>query len=170
MASCQSPTCAAKRIRALARQRSPIFPYAPVVHGRVRLSAAVQGRYRHRQFYLAYPKIVETVTPQSLLAPELRSSLIVLPLASAPIRESVTPESQMVGTLSPPLLSPHPELIFRLSYSHLAEIIQLPDETQRRFYEIECIRGNWSVRELKRQIVSLYYQRSGLSQDRKSVV
>jgi predicted nuclease of restriction endonuclease-like (RecB) superfamily len=29
--------------------------------------------------------------------------------------------------------------------------------------EIECIRGNWSVRELKRQIGSLYFERTGLS-------
>lgn len=34
---------------------------------------------------------------------------------------------------------------------------------KRAFYEIECIRGNWSVRELKRQIGSLYFERSGLS-------
>ena len=53
-----------------------------------------------------------------------------------------------------------------MSFTHLAEIIPLPDETQRRFYEIECIRGNWSVRELRRQIASLYYERSGLSKDK----
>lgn len=35
--------------------------------------------------------------------------------------------------------------------------------TKRAFYELECIRGNWSVRELKRQIASLYYERAGLS-------
>jgi len=37
---------------------------------------------------------------------------------------------------------------------------------QRAFYEVECIRGNWSVRELKRQIGSLYYERFGLSRDK----
>jgi predicted nuclease of restriction endonuclease-like (RecB) superfamily len=57
-------------------------------------------------------------------------------------------------------------LIQRLSFTHLAELIQLSDDTQRRFYEVECIRGNWSVRELRRQIDSLYYQRSGLSKDK----
>jgi predicted nuclease of restriction endonuclease-like (RecB) superfamily len=57
-------------------------------------------------------------------------------------------------------------LIHRLSFTHLAELIQLSDETKRRFYEIECIRGNWSVRELRRQIASLYYERSGLSKDK----
>ena len=62
-----------------------------------------------------------------------------------------------------------PELIHRLSFTHLTELIQLPDATQRRFYELECIRGNWSVRELRRQIDSLYYQRSGLSKIRSAL-
>jgi hypothetical protein len=36
----------------------------------------------------------------------------------------------------------------------------------RTFYETECIRGNWAVRELKRQIASLYFERAGLSRDK----
>jgi len=60
-------------------------------------------------------------------------------------------------------------LISRLSFTHLAELINLEDETRRAFYEVECIRGNWSVRELKRQINSLYYERSGLSADKKKL-
>ena len=72
-------------------------------------------------------------------------------------------------TLSPEFPQSQPDLLQRLSFSHFAELLELPDETQRRFYEIECIRGNWSVRELRRQIVSLYYQRSGLSQDKTAL-
>jgi predicted nuclease of restriction endonuclease-like (RecB) superfamily len=34
---------------------------------------------------------------------------------------------------------------------------------------MECIRGNWSVRELKRQMASLYYERSGLSKDKAAL-
>ena len=30
-------------------------------------------------------------------------------------------------------------------------MVQLDDPLKRAFYEIECMRGNWSVRELKRQ-------------------
>ncbi len=48
-------------------------------------------------------------------------------------------------------------------------IVDLDDDLKRVFYEIECIRGNWSVRELKRQIASLYYERSGLSKDKKKL-
>lgn len=112
--------------------------------------------YRFRQLYLTYPQIVESLTPQSLLLPELEPLLALAAPPPAAIRESVTPQS-------PPA---HPELIFRLSFTHLAELIQLSDDTQRRFYEVECLRGNWSVRELRRQIDSLYYQRSGLSKDK----
>jgi len=115
--------------------------------------------YRHRQFYLAYPQIVESLTPQSTLPSELLPLLSLFPPSPSPIRESVTPESPIVESATP-------QLIHRLSFTHLNELIQLPDETQRRFYEIECIRGNWSVRELRRQIASLYYERSGLSKDK----
>ena len=107
---------------------------------------------RFRQLYQTYPQIWQSVTAK------LRSDIGFIGMPSS-IRESVTAKSQMGEKVSP-------QLIHRLSFTHLAELIQLPDDTQRRFYEIECIRGNWSVRELRRQIASLYYQRSGLSKDK----
>jgi len=70
--------------------------------------------------------------------------------------ESATPQSRVDG----------PTLLARLSFTHFVEFIALEDDTKRAFYELECIRGNWSVRELKRQIASLYYERSGLSKDK----
>ena len=54
-------------------------------------------------------------------------------------------------------------IITKLSYTHIEQLIRIDDELKRTFYEIECIKGTWSVRELKRQISSLYYERSGLS-------
>ena len=66
--------------------------------------------------------------------------------------ESLTPQSYVSGK----------KLVESLSFTHLAELINIDDDMKRAFYEIECMRGNWSVRELKRQIASLYYERSGL--------
>jgi predicted nuclease of restriction endonuclease-like (RecB) superfamily len=125
--------------------------------------------YRYRQFYITYPKIVETLSPQFLLTSEFTSLLALIPDSQSPIRVSVTAKSQIVETLSPESQTPPVALLQRLSFSHLAELQELPDETQRRFYEIECIRGNWSVRELRRQIASLYYERSGLSRNKKTL-
>ncbi len=107
---------------------------------------------RFRQLYQTYPQIWQSVTAK------WRSDIGFSGMPAS-IRESVTAKSQLGEKVSP-------QLIQRLSFTHLAELIQLPDDTQRRFYEIECIRGNWSVRELRRQIASLYYQRSGLSKDK----
>lgn len=56
-------------------------------------------------------------------------------------------------------------LLSRLSFTHFAELLRLDDPTQRAFLEAEAIRGHWSVRELKRQIASLYFERSGLSRN-----
>ena len=114
---------------------------------------------RYRQLYQVYPQIWQSVTAKSLEASGLTAMLPFVHLLPSAIRESVTAESEIVETVTP-------QLIHRLSFTHLSELIQLPDETQRRFYELECMRGNWSVRELRRQIDSLYYQRSGLSKNK----
>ena len=117
---------------------------------------------RFRQFYLVYPQIWQSLTAKSPEASRFTSMLPLVDLLASSIRESVTAKSQVGEPVTP-------ELIYRLSFTHLCELIQLPDDTQRRFYEIECIRGNWSVRELRRQINSLYYQRSGLSKDKTAL-
>ncbi|TAD98782.1 MAG: DUF1016 domain-containing protein [Bacteroidetes bacterium] len=57
-------------------------------------------------------------------------------------------------TLSRNLESP-----FRLSWSHYLQLIKIPQEQERLFYEIESLQNAWSVRELKRQIQSALYVR-----------
>jgi len=44
------------------------------------------------------------------------------------------------------------------------------DPLARFFYETECIKGTWSVRELRRQIATNLYFRSGVSRDPKKLV
>ncbi|OGR04296.1 MAG: cytoplasmic protein [Deltaproteobacteria bacterium RIFOXYA12_FULL_61_11] len=107
--------------------------------------------YNYLAFYRAYPQIVLTVPaqsrhllPETLVSPKVRTVSALLPIA---------PE----------------KLLANLAYSHFELIVAVDDELKRTFYEIECIRGNWSVRELKRQIASLYYERSGLSKDKKKL-
>jgi hypothetical protein len=68
---------------------------------------------------------------------------------------AIVSDKEKVRTVSAQLQVPPEKLINTLSYSHLELLIVLDDPLKRVFYEIECIRGNWSVRELKRQIASL---------------
>ena len=111
---------------------------------------------QYRQFYLVYPEIWQTPSAKTI---ERLIPTSIWRTLSAKLQTS--PPIQKQPTIQPI------ELIQKLSFSHFAELIVISDETKRLFYEIECIRGNWSVRELKRQINSLYYERSGLSKDKK---
>ena len=57
-----------------------------------------------------------------------------------------------------------------LSWSHLLELSRFDDPVKRAFYELESIKGNWSLRELKRQTDSMLYERIGLSKDKEAVL
>ena len=51
--------------------------------------------------------------------------------------------------------TPPDELVNNLSYAHLERLCALSVPLERTFYELECIRGQWSVRDLKHRIASL---------------
>lgn len=109
--------------------------------------------YRYLRFYRLYPDIAGILPVQARrFLPEYNSGT-----------------TKKVGTVYPQLHVSPDKLIGRLSYSHLELIADLEDRQKRAFYEFECIRGNWSVRELKRQINSLYFERSGLSKNKKKL-
>lgn len=54
-------------------------------------------------------------------------------------------------------------LVNNLSFSHIREIMVLNDAFERFFYEAECMKCNWNVRELRRQIKTNLYIRAGIS-------
>jgi predicted nuclease of restriction endonuclease-like (RecB) superfamily len=58
---------------------------------------------------------------------------------------------------------------FNLSWSHYLFLMRIDDESERDFYEIESIKNNWSLRELKRQYNSALYTRLALSRDKNQV-
>ena len=76
---------------------------------------------------------------------------------------------QIVEAATPQLTNSGQTFLSRLSFTHFAELLEIQDSLKRVFYEVECIRGNWSVRELKRQIATLYYERTGLSRNKKKL-
>lgn len=114
---------------------------------------------RFRQFYISYPQIRESLTP--ILSGLPLTTKIALPN----IRESVTPES---GKSAQTALDSR-LLLERLSFTHFVELLQIESPLKRLFYEVEALRGNWSVRELKRQIATQYFERSGLSTDKEAL-
>ena len=57
-------------------------------------------------------------------------------------------------------------LCAELSWSHYRLLMRVQDEKARAFYEQECAKSAWSVRQLERQIHTMYYQRILASQDK----
>lgn len=115
---------------------------------------------RFRQFYLLYPQLAEVIWGS--VAPifdhtEIRGTLPPILTDFKKIR-SASPQSESS------LFVPGDKLVSKLSYSHIEQLLGIDDPLKRMFYEVECIKGTWSVRELKRQITSLYFERSGLSE------
>lgn len=75
----------------------------------------------------------------------------------------------MPGTIQPTVSvksqSDADTLISKLSFSHFCELVHISDATTRFFYERECIKCGWSVRELRRFIVTNLHIRVGMSKN-----
>ncbi len=80
-------------------------------------------------------------------------------------RQSLIAQSQRTNSIS----LPPDKLLYKLSYTHFVQLLGVDDPLKRAFYELECIKGTWNVRELQRQIHSLYYERSGLSKNKEKL-
>lgn len=116
---------------------------------------------RCRQFFRVSPQIFGTLS-QKLL--EMGSDPILGTLPQELLNydnQSIKVEQLDADQFIPNV--PVEKIIRKLSFSHLAELIKIDDRLKRTFYEMECIKCTWSIRELKREINSLYYERSGLS-------
>jgi predicted nuclease of restriction endonuclease-like (RecB) superfamily len=61
-------------------------------------------------------------------------------------------------------------LDFKISWSHYLKLMRIEDELERKFYEIETYKNNWSLRELNRQYDSALYTRISLSKDKNEIL
>ena len=59
---------------------------------------------------------------------------------------------------------------FRLSWTHYIRLVRIKNPDERKFYEMECIENNWSVRELDRQFNAALYERLALSRSKKKIL
>ena len=111
----------------------------------------------YRQFYLTFP--------------EFETSVSHFVLSQSSIWQPVVAKSTNEGSRRKydDLISPD-QVFNSLSYSHLVQLLNITDPLEKAFYEIEAIKGIWSKRELKRQIDSQLYLRTGISKNKDAVV
>lgn len=113
-----------------------------------------------RNFYSLYPQMGGLFVPN-----EIYSTLSnKLGTDSSFISELADNKTNAICATASHKLQTSPEMIVsRLSFSHLREIMSVDDPLARYFYEQECIKCTWSVRELRRQISTNLYFRAGIS-------
>ena len=64
----------------------------------------------------------------------------------------------------------HHALRDELSWTHYRLLLKVEKDNAREFYMEEAIKGNWSTRELERQINSPYFERLLMSGDKKGML
>ena len=106
------------------------------------------------EFYKAYPQILQTVSAK------FENHDFPMPIGNI---KAIALDNNLSITDANLLLS-------RLSFSHFIELLKAETPLKRTFYEIEAIKNNWKVREVKRAIETLLYERTGFSKDREGVI
>lgn len=120
-----------------------------------------------RQFYFVYPQIGQTLPALLNIEPSIWQSVIAQLHSSENQEHRImqSPIAQLDKKPIPGIMTDPMMLISNLSYTHLVQLISIDDPLKRVFYETECMKGTWSVRELRRQISTLHYERSGMSRN-----
>jgi predicted nuclease of restriction endonuclease-like (RecB) superfamily len=114
-----------------------------------------------RAFHLAYPHILQTPSAKSDDPARATPSGKIFPALSAKSQPQADPDSTSLEPVS---------AFFPLPWSHYVQLLAVRDEDARRFYEAEALRGGWSVRQLKRQIGSQFYERTLLSKNKAAML
>mgnify|MGYP003482900799 FL=1 len=116
-----------------------------------------------RKFYRLYPQMVENII--GVISPTVSDKLLESKDASGLCDTQMTENEHVEKspTVSDGFRTTGQMIISRLSFSHIVEIMTVDDPFARYFYEQECIKCTWSVRELRRQISTNLYVRTGIS-------
>ena len=110
-----------------------------------------------RVFYLKYPQICDSANHRLKKIGAIGTSLQLLEDKETEVESSICDSVNHKFKMDPEML------ITRLSFTHIRQLLPIDDPFERFFYELECIKGTWSVRELRRQITTNLYFRAGIS-------
>lgn len=129
----------------------------------------------YRQIYIVYPslgfEVVNFIQRNHLSLPSIGDNTIWrLSSAKLQLPNNQDVERWQMASAKLDEWSTPPERLFnRLNFSSLLLLSKIDNDLKRAFYEQEAIRGCWTVTELDRQVSSQYYERMGLSKDKKAL-
>ena len=119
---------------------------------------------KFRQFYRAYADkgILSTASRESAAE---KISTASIDLRSPGGTSSAVPHAVKRWAKLQQLASAFP-----LPWSHYVRLLSVKNALARQFYEAEALRGGWSVRQLDRQIATIFYERTALSRDKAAML
>ena len=119
-----------------------------------------------RQFYLVYSDSIQQLLTADSVKSQLMTGLLDQPQKSQSMisvfdwDKLPSIRQLMISELNP----------FVLSWTHYQVLMRIKNDDERRFYEVEAEKQQWSVDELKRQYSSSLYERLALSRDKAEVM
>jgi len=125
-----------------------------------------------RQFYIIFPEIIQTVSEELKKIVQTPSELFIemntnqkwqIKTATTTNHKTIEKSNKFDAGFSEENIFLTSKIIHKLSFSHITLLLPLGEKLKRAFYSIEAIKGTWTVREMKRQINSLLFERSELS-------
>ena len=152
---------------------------------------AITNLRNFRQFALAYPHLAEDGILSELISfarltpieihqtlsgefqsgdAEVTADIAEISFTDLLLFPSLKNRSQDERRLSWQDAQYYQKLFATVSWSHLLELCRISDRLKRAFYELEAVKSNWSIREMKRQMNNMLYERVGLSKDKAAVL
>jgi predicted nuclease of restriction endonuclease-like (RecB) superfamily len=127
-----------------------------------------QNLQQMRQFYLAYPsdRICQTVSGEFTICQTASGVSVDGPVPGAGIRQKASAESALPRKAGLRRIA----ACFPLPWSHYVRLLSVEKPEARVFYEAEALRCGWSVRQLDRQISTLFYERTLLSKNKAAML
>ena len=119
-----------------------------------------------RMFYNTYPKIRQTLSDELQLN-DLQHIKISQTLSDKSFSKKHNDIKKRIDAADLKQVS---LLINSLSFSHFIELLKADTTVKRRFFEVQAINNNWGVRDLKRAIDSLLFERTGLSTSKEATL
>lgn len=136
----------------------------------IRLAADLTARFgrgfsltnlkQFRHFYVTFPLVEKSQTPSGQLPSTRKGQTVSGFSAPKVISQTLSAKSDVTALTAR----------FPLPWSHYVRLLSVDNPQARSFYETEALRGGWSVRQLDRQISTLFYERTALSRDKAAML
>jgi hypothetical protein len=104
-----------------------------------------------RKFYLIYSNSATVLRIFDIQQTQIQSAQLLNNIPQSVTAEFESPKAQSLTTEFNKSNYQALSSFFELTFTHYVFLMRIDDEKERRFYEIESEKYNWSVRELKRQ-------------------